>query len=45
VLLGMIGQAFLDCNMGYLIYMPEFICTDSGEVCDREDICLGENTP
>lgn len=41
----MIGQAFLDYNIAYLIMFPEFICTDTGEVCYAEDICDGQNTP
>lgn len=39
VLCGMIGQAFLDYNVAYLIMFPEFICDDTGEVCYAEDIC------
>lgn len=45
VILGMIGQGFLDYNMAYLIIMPEFTCTDSGDACTNDDICQGQNTP
>ena len=45
VILGMIGQAFLDLNAAYLIMMPEFYCPTLGGTCDNTQICQGENSP
>lgn len=41
-MLGMIGQAFLDYNLAYLIMFPQFICMDAQgqtEVCESDYIC------
>lgn len=45
VLCGMLGQAFLDYNIAYLIMFPEFICLDTGDVCTAEEICDGTDSP
>lgn len=41
ILCGIIGQAFLDYNIAYLIMFPQFVCTETGNVCTAEDICAG----